>query len=98
MDHQTYEATDIRFVVLYFELISGRLNILKEQGDLLREYPTLDHADEKMRMIRSMIRSMEMMSLHFEKFNKAYIALFWGGISKMIIGIFIAYNELIIEH
>ncbi|WP_042435614.1 DUF5677 domain-containing protein [Faecalispora jeddahensis] len=83
MDHQTYEATDIRFVVLYFELISGRLNILKEQGDLLREYPTLDHANEKMRMIRPMIRSMEMMSLHLEKINKEYITLFWGGISKM---------------
>lgn len=83
MDHQTYEATDIRFIVLYFELISGRLNILKEHGALLREYPTLDHTDEKMRMIRPMIRSMEMMSLHFETFNKEYIALFWGGVSKM---------------
>lgn len=83
MDHQTHEATDIRFVVLYFGLMSCRLNIPKEEGTLLLEYPTLDHADEKMRMIRPMIRSMEMMSLHFETISKDYIAHFWKGISKM---------------
>lgn len=83
MDHQTHESTDIRFVVLYFELISGRLHIQKEQGDLLLEYPVLNHTDEKMRMIRTMIRSMEMMSLHFEKVNTEYIIHFWKGMSSM---------------
>lgn len=83
MDHQTHESTDIRFVVLYFELMSGRLHIQKEQGDLLLEYPILNHTDEKMRMIRPMIRSMEMMSLEFEKANTEYITHFWKGMSSM---------------
>lgn len=83
MDHQTHEATDIRFVVLYFELMSGRLSIPKEEVTLLLEYPTLEHADEKMRMIRPMIRSMEMMLLHCETISEDYIAYFWKGISQM---------------
>ena len=39
MDHQSYESTDIRFVALYFNLLSGRIHLLKEQVDLLVAYP-----------------------------------------------------------
>lgn len=83
MDHQSHESTDIRFVVLYFELMSGKMHIQKEQGDLLLKYPTLDHAAEEMRMIRPLVRSMEMMTLQFEKINSEYLHGFWRCISEM---------------
>lgn len=35
MDHQSNEATDIRFVALYFNQLSGEVHLLREQVDLL---------------------------------------------------------------
>lgn len=83
MGHQTHEATDIRFVVLYFELLSGKLHLPKEELDLLLKYPTLDHSVEEMRMIRPSVRSLEMMTLQFEKVNSAYLRYFWRCVSEM---------------
>ena len=83
MDHQTNDATDIRFIVLYFESMSGRLHIRKEQADLLLKYPYLDHGDEEMRMIRPMVRSMELITLAFEEPGLEYLNYFWERVSAM---------------
>ena len=66
MDHQSNEATDIRFVALYFNQLSGKVHLLKEQVDLLVAYPASKHSDEIMRMARPTVRSLEMMILTFK--------------------------------
>lgn len=83
MDHQSHEATDIRFVALYFNLLSGKTHLLKEQVDLLMTYPSSNHADEIMRIARPTIRSLEMMILTFEKTNSTYLKDFWRCVSEM---------------
>lgn len=83
MDHQSYESTDIRFVALYFNLLSGKLHLLKEQVDLLNAYPLSIHSDEIMRIARPAVRSLEMMILTFEKTDSEYLQDFWRCISEM---------------
>lgn len=83
MDHQSDESTDIRFVALYFNLLSGKVNLLKEQMDLLAVYPTSQHTDEIMRMARPLVRSLEMMILTFEKVDSIYLKEFWRCVSEM---------------
>ena len=83
MDHQSNESTDIRFVALYFKLLSGKVHLLKEQVDLLTAYPTANHSDEIMRMARPTVRSHEMMILTFEKIDSIYLKEFWRCVSEM---------------
>lgn len=83
MNHQTNDATDIRFVVLYFESMSGRLVLRKEDVDLLLKYPNLEHDEEEMRMIRPMVRSLELLTLEFEKIDLDFLDYFWECVSKM---------------
>ena len=83
MDHQSDESTDIRFVALYFNLLSGKVHLLKEQVDLLAVYPTSQHTDEIMRMARPLVRSLEMMILTFEKVDSIYLKEFWRCVSEM---------------
>lgn len=83
MGHQTYEATDIRFVALYFSLLSGKVHVMKEEIDLLADYPKTPHESEKMRMIRPCVRAIEMVLLQTENVDVAYSQYFWGCISKM---------------
>lgn len=83
MDHQSNESTDIRFVALYFNLLSGKVHLLKEQIDLLMAYPTAKHTDEIMRMVRPTVRSLEMIILTFEAIDSAYLKAFWRGVSEM---------------
>lgn len=83
MGHQTNESTDIRFVVLCFNIWSGKMHIPKNEIDMLMRYSTLPHSDEEMRMIRPTVRSMEMMILETEKVNTDYLNDFWGCISEM---------------
>lgn len=83
MGHQTHEATDIRFVALYFELLSGKLHLPKEHLDMILQYPTLSHSAEEMKMVRPSVRSMEMMILEFEEANSAYLKDFWRCVSEM---------------
>ena len=73
MDHQSYESTDIRFVVLYFSLLSGKIHMQKEQVELLEKYPALKHTDEIMCLARPTVRSLEMMILTIEKPDSAYL-------------------------
>lgn len=83
MDHQSNEATDIRFVALYFNLLSGKLHLLKEDMDLLVAYPTTNHTDEIMRIARPTVRSLEMMILTFENVDSEYLKCFWRCVSEM---------------
>lgn len=83
MDHQSNEATDIRFVALYFNLLSGKVHLLKDQLDLLVAYPASKHTDEIMRMARPTVRSLEMMILTFENTDSEYLKGFWRCVSEM---------------
>ena len=83
MDHQSNEATDIRFVALYFNQLSGKVHLLKEQVDLLVAYPASKHTDEIMRMARPAVRVHEMMILTFEEVDSAYLKEFWRCVSEM---------------
>lgn len=82
-DHQSHLSTDIRFVVLYFDLLSGKLHVRKEHADLILEYPHLDHRDEKMKMIRPTVRTMEMISIELDPYDSEFLDLFWEGVSRM---------------
>jgi hypothetical protein len=83
MNHQSHESTDIRFVALYFNQLSTKVHLMKEQVDLLIAYPSSTHADEIMRMARPTVRSIEMMILTFEKVDSDYLQGFWRCISEM---------------
>lgn len=83
MGHQTDEATDIRFVALYFNLLSGKLHLQKDQVDLLMAYPASKHTDEIMCLARPTVRSLEMMILTFEETDSAYLKDFWRCVSEM---------------
>ena len=83
MDHQSYESTDIRFVVLYYHLLKGRMHLPKEEVDLILSYPRLSHQDEEMKMARPSVRSLEMFVLGQEQPDLTYIQKFWRRISEM---------------
>lgn len=83
MDHQSHESTDIRFVALYFNQLSGKVHLLKEQVELLGAYPASKHTDEIMRLARPTVRSSEMIILTFEKTDSAYLKDFWRCVSEM---------------
>ena len=73
-DHQSEFATDIRFCVLYYRIISGLLHM---PVDMIREialYPTIDHSDERMHSIRPFIRASEGT---FPLNNKPFLEDFW---------------------
>ena len=82
-NHQSFFSTDLRFVVLYFVLLSGKLHMPKETLELILEYPYLSHDNEQMRMIRPTIRTCEMMQNVIEPFNENYLSLFWEEVSRM---------------
>lgn len=83
MDHQSNEATDIRFIALYFNILSGKVHLPEEQINLLVSYPSLNHDNEIMRMARPAVRSMEMMILTFEIPDSDYLQNFWRCVSEM---------------
>ncbi|MBQ4816895.1 DUF5677 domain-containing protein [Bacillus pumilus] len=82
-DHQTNLSTDVRFVVLYYNLLSGKLHIPKETLQLLLDYPNLSHEDEKMRTIRPLVRSMEIVPVEIDPYNEGYLDIFWESVSRM---------------
>lgn len=59
-DGHSFFATDIRFVVLYFVLLQGRLNVPSHILEVICEYLHIGHEDERMRFVRPTIRSLEM--------------------------------------
>lgn len=83
MDHQSFQSTDIRFVALYFCLLSGRFHLQKQQIDLIHVYPRTDHNAEIMKLARPNVRSLESMLLTFEEADSEYINDFWRCLSEM---------------
>lgn len=83
MDHQSSDATDVRFVALYFNLLSGKVHLLQNQVELLRAYSVSKHTDSIMQMARPTVRSLEMMILTFENVDSEYLKEFWRCISEM---------------
>jgi len=83
MDHQSHESTDVRFVALYFNLLSESIQMQSNQIELLNVYPNSSHEDEIMRMARPTVRSMEQIILTFETANTDYLKDFWRCISEM---------------
>ena len=73
-DHQSDFATDIRFCVLYYRIISGLLHMPADMIKDIALYPTIDHSDERMRSIRPFIRSSEGT---FPLNNKPFLEDFW---------------------
>jgi len=85
-DHQSYFSTDIRYIVLCYQIFSGKLKVLKETIDELKLYPNISHEDERMRYIRPSIRASEIgIPLDILGIdNSDYLKKFWGGVvSKM---------------
>lgn len=83
MNHQSVEATDIRFVALYYHQLLGRFCLSKEQIELLKVYPDVNHTDEIMKKIRPVVRSIEMMILTFIKPDYEYLDYFWRSVSQL---------------
>lgn len=80
-NHQSELSTDIRFLIVVFQINIGKLYLPREIAELLLQYPSCSHKDEIMRIIRPTIRSCEIgipndMNLH-------YIETFWEGLSRM---------------
>ncbi len=77
-DHQSYAATDLRFVVLSMMIFQGKLHV--HEGSRIPEafsnYPYTNHDDEKMKMYRPSIRATEMMDIGNSP-NKHFINNFW---------------------
>jgi hypothetical protein len=83
MNHQSDEATDIRFVTLYYHQLLGRFCLSNEQIELLKVYPDVNHTDEIMKKIRPLVRSLEMIILTFVKPNTEYLDYFWRSVSSL---------------
>lgn len=83
MNHQSHESTDVRFVVLFFNHLSGKMHLMKEQAELLQAYSISKHEDKIMRIARPTVRSIEMTILTFETTDSTYLSHFWRCISEM---------------
>ena len=83
-DHQTNKATDIRYVVLFHDIKSGRMVMPQETIQLLDRYRFLSHDDIEMRMIRPTIRASEMVVLSdvMKIDNNSYLKNFWEIVSQ----------------
>ncbi len=69
-------------LVVYFELLSGKLRMSADTLGLIMEYPSCNHDDEKMRRIRPTIRAIEMTNPNEDE-DDAYLNGFWNAISRM---------------
>ena len=77
--HQSDESTDLKFLALSLMLFSGKLHFVKGTESTitaLQEYPYTDHKDEKMRMYRPIVRSIEG-AMNFEENNTDFSSNFW---------------------
>lgn len=60
LDHQSQQSTDIRWLILVFNIARGKVQLPKSMIDGLRKYMELDPEAEEMRVIRPSIRAAEM--------------------------------------
>jgi len=82
--HQSDEATDIRFLIIGFQMFCGRLKISKDLThtiEALSNYPHTSHDDEKMEMYRPIIRAME--GAFGDNENSDFTSKFWESIGMI---------------
>lgn len=82
--HQSNEATDIRYLSLRLQLFNGRIVIAKgldATAEALKNYPYTPHDDEKMRLYRPLIRSME--GADYFGTDKQFVKDFWREIGMI---------------
>lgn len=58
-DHNSNAATDVRYCVVIYQILIGKLIINRNQVDCYYEYYKLNHDNAKMRLYRPLIRSTE---------------------------------------
>lgn len=75
------EATDIRFLILYFQLIADKLKMPEEMLIKIQKYIVLEHSAEEMKEIRPSIRASEI--VQFEEANKDFLNNFWYEVSMI---------------
>lgn len=86
MDHQSDLSTDVRFLIIYKFILSGKLHFLNSMStDFIKSYPLTSHDDPKMRIFRAQIRSTELaISSSVETDNSlklTFIQKFWERLS-----------------
>ncbi len=93
--HQTNEATDVRFVILLFEIYGDRLYVANGLGvkEALIEYPKIDHSNPKMQFYRPMIRSAEIGSRAIFNQKNNFCEIFWKNVAMLT-----QCNSLIIDY
>jgi len=80
---QVDEATDLRFLALCLLLFGGKIHMPKEMNisSAFEEYSDTDHKDEKMKMYRPTIRSME--GITFGDEDNTFSLEFWRNIGMI---------------
>lgn len=78
---QSFETTDLRFIVVSFMIFSKRLHSPIDIGNVFQEYSYLDHDDDKMKLYRPTIRCMEAQGLIED--NIQFYTKFWRDIGMI---------------
>ncbi|AVC44947.1 hypothetical protein B4919_09210 [Francisella tularensis subsp. novicida] len=78
-NHQSNEATDLRFVVLSMLVFQGKLKVNRESTlpEIFENYPYTSHDDDKMKSYRPSIRATENIIDTNGSPNRKFISLFW---------------------
>lgn len=84
-DHQSNEATDLRFLSLSLMIFNEKINFCTGAEMTLQafqEYPYTEHTNEKMRLYRPAIRSTEG-AMATEDYSKEFSSSFWRSIGML---------------
>lgn len=84
--HQSNDVTDIKYLIILYMAYNGKVfidNKLSITQEALSYYPNLEHSDEKMKLYRPTIRSIESTILMHEEMNKEFIDYFWREIGTI---------------
>lgn len=81
--HQSDDATDIRYVVLVFLIMKGRLHLRESDFTFMYDYQIISHTDRKMELIRPFIRSCELAIFSLDTTKNDYLNLFWNEVSRL---------------
>lgn len=84
--HQTNNATDVRFLVIWFNIYADKLSFARGMDitTTLLEYAKTSHDDPKMRLLRPQIRASEIgMRFIEEKHEQDFANLFWNSLGLM---------------
>lgn len=77
-DHQSHESTDLRFIISSMRIFQGKFKVFEGSSlpEALQNYPYTEHDDERMKMYRPSIRTMEMIDFENTR-NESFIKEFW---------------------